>query len=443
MLGISREAQQHAYGWKTAWNGPAIAAITALLAVGGAAYAEQTTGRPPPGEMAKQGTGATPLITFGQVFDTLVPTAADLTGHVGFVWGDNKNFGTAVGVVLGQYSAGYRAAALHNTQWFYAHHPDWIEYLNDRKTIAYEFGNINATPLDISNPAVVTWKQGDIVSAFHGQSWVDLDNIDSENSAKFAGHYVGAKAPCAPASQPVCGGTWRQDYTGLPLDSAWISVNLNYVGQMRQYFNTHGRSVMINDSQNSNPAYLRPGDQIALAKAANGSLAEGFPIDGCATDFGWVKGRPSDAQFDAEFQEFVAESPNPYFAIGYLCNHSLSQITHDEEAWATATFLLGLQKPSINYLAVVGQGNGLTDYAAIEPYPPSMNPHIGPLSDPPPAVGSRPYVRHFMHGMAAVNPSSTATATITVPSGRDQFGTPIAAGTLVLQPMTGIVIQTP
>ena len=166
-------------------------------------------------------------------------------------------------------------------------------------------------------------------------------------------------------------------------------------------------------------------------------------MDACATSHGGINGRPTDAQFDAEYQEYIAESLSPFFAIGYLCNHSLAQATHDEEAWATAAFLMGIQNPKLNYLAVVGYGKGLTDYETIEPYPASMNPPIGPISDPPPSVGSRPYVRNFSHGLAALNPSSTATATITVPAGKDQFGTPVSAGSLVLQPMTGIVIVTP
>ena len=40
---------------------------------------------------------------------------------------------------------------------------------------------------DIGNPAVVSWKQAEIDAAAHSQAWVDLDNIDSENSAGFAG----------------------------------------------------------------------------------------------------------------------------------------------------------------------------------------------------------------------------------------------------------------
>ena len=421
----------------------ATAILVASLTAGGAVCAQWNTTSPSLETSRTSGAGATPLIVFGQVFDSLVPSAADLTGHVGFVWGDNKNFGAAVGVVLGQYSAGYRSTPLHTTKWFYNHHPDWIVYLNDRHTVAYEFGNSQDTPLDISNPAVVAWKQADIATGFHGQAWVDLDNIDSENGAKFAGHYVGAKGPCAAAAQPSCGGVWHQDYTGAPLDPVWIGVDLAYVTTMRAYFNAHGRSVMINNSENSNPAYLRPGDQIALANAANGSLSEGFPMDACATSHGWINGRPTDAQFDAEYQEYIAESLLPFFAIGYLCNHTLAQATHDEEAWATAAFLMGIQNPKLNYLAVVGYGKGLTDYETIEPYPASMNPPIGPISDPPPSVGSRPYVRNFSHGLAALNPSSTATATITVPAGKDQFGTPVSAGSLVLQPMTGIVIVTP
>jgi len=385
----------------------------------------------------------TTLITFGQVFDAKVASASDLSGRVGFVWGDSKNFGTAAGVLLGRYSPGYRATPVNDTAWFYEHHPDWIVYENDRETIAYEFRNTRATPLDIGNPAVVRWKQADIDSQLHGQAWVDLDNIDSENSAGFAGHYAAATAPCPAAARPACGGVWVQDYTGRPRDPSWIRMNLAYVKAMQAYYHARGRSVMINDSENSNPAYLSPDDQIALAKAADGSLSEGFPIDGCAADTGWVRGRPHDGQFDVEYREFAAESARPFFAIAYLCNHGLAAVTHDEAAWATAAFLLGIRRPETNYLAVAGAGKGLIDYQSIEPYPASMSPSLGPVTDGPPAVGSRPYIRRFAHGLVALNPSSTATATVIVPEGKDQFGAPISAGRRLLQPMTGLVVVTP
>jgi hypothetical protein len=385
----------------------------------------------------------TTLVTFGQVFDTLVASASDTAGRVGFVWGDNRNFGSAPGVEFGQYSPAYRSTATHDTEWFYRHHPDWIVYRNDRLTVAYEFADKRATPFDIGNPAVVSWKQAEIDAAAHSQAWVDLDNIDSENSAGFAGHYASAVAPCEAQSRPACRGAWRQDFTGKPNDPTWIGVNLAYVKAMRIYTKARGRLLMINDSANSNVAYISPRDQIALAKAADGSMSEGFPVDGCAGDTGWIDGKPHDGQFDAEYSEFIAESARPYFAIAYLCNRSLERITHDQAAWITAAFLLGIRKPAINYLAVVGAGKGLTDYQTIEPYPPSLNPKIGPITARPPAIGSRPYVRRFAHGLVALNPSSMASATITVPAGTDQFGEPIRAGARTLQPLTGLVVVTP
>ncbi len=377
------------------------------------------------------------------MFDTLVPSASDLTRNVGFVWGDNKMFGSAVGVELGQYSAGYRATPAHDTEWFYAHHPDWIVYLNDRRTVAYEYGNRRATPLDIGNPEVIAWKQGDIDSANHGEAWVDLDNIDSENGAGFAGHYAAAIAPCPLPDRPACGGEWKQSFTGKPRDPSWIRVNLAYVRAMRAYCHTRGRSVMINDASNSNPAYLSPADQIALARAGDGALSEGFPIDGCATDSGWIEGKPHDRQFDAEYQEFTNESARPFFAVGYLCDRDLAHVSPDQAAWVTAAFLMGMRRPDMDFLALVGAGKGMTDYESIEPYGASLKPRIGPMTDDPPPVGSRPYVRRFAHGLVALNPSGVAVATVVVPAGRDQFGEPVGAGPKILQPLTGLVVVTP
>src|SRR5689334_357235 len=52
----------------------------------------------------------------------------------------------------------------NTVQWYQQNHPDWLEYLCDRKTLAFEFGSTDLAPIDFANPAV---------RAYQWANWVD------------------------------------------------------------------------------------------------------------------------------------------------------------------------------------------------------------------------------------------------------------------------------
>jgi hypothetical protein len=84
-------------------------------------------------------------------------------GHVDMVWGANYPLQPP-----GVYNTAYIPYSVDNftntVAWYQQHHPDWLEYLCDRKTLAYEFGSTSLAPIDFSNAAV---------QAYQWRNWVD------------------------------------------------------------------------------------------------------------------------------------------------------------------------------------------------------------------------------------------------------------------------------
>lgn len=402
------------------------ALLTAVLLTGCAsAPAVPPAGPPAPVEIPALPPHAGPLVspvTFGLVFDPPGVTAAQLAVQH-FVWAENRGLGPVAGVELGQYSPAYRASRAHDLTWFQANHPDWIAYLADRKTPAVEFGHPEFVPLDIANPAVIAFKQTEIAAARRGQDWVSLDNVDLISSYKVAGHFNAA-------------GGWVQQYTGAYTDPAWRADTASYVAAMTAWAHAAGRRLMINNTDGASRAELAPAAHIALARLADGSMSEGFPIDGCYAGHGWAAGRPVDDQFAAEYEEVAGESAAHLFMVAYLCGHEIP--TPAEQAWSVAAYLLAVRDPAINFLSVTSPAGA----TAIHDYPASMKPPIGAPIDPPPAAGAWPYVRRFQGGIVILNASSTKPATLRIPAGAwtDQFGVPVPSGSRALAPASALIL---
>ena len=74
----------------------------------------------------------------------------------------------------------------YSKEWFLQNHPDWLVYLCDRKTLAYEYNDPQVS-LDITNPAVRqfelnTWIKPALDKGYDGISFdnVNLDNRQSD-----------------------------------------------------------------------------------------------------------------------------------------------------------------------------------------------------------------------------------------------------------------------
>jgi hypothetical protein len=84
------------------------------------------------------------------VFNYLEPDPNVEAGVVDVVWG--SDYATQPS---GVYNSSYIPISVdnftHSVAWYQKHHPDWLEYQCDRKTLAFEFGSTNLAPLDFTN----------------------------------------------------------------------------------------------------------------------------------------------------------------------------------------------------------------------------------------------------------------------------------------------------
>src|SRR5271166_3825838 len=104
------------------------------------------------------------------------------TGVVDVVWG--SSWAT---LPPGMYNSSYIPYSVdnftHMVRWYEANHPDWLEYLCDKKTLAFEFGTTTLAPLDFSNPEVqayqwANWVDAPLVAGFQS---IAVDTMDLTN----------------------------------------------------------------------------------------------------------------------------------------------------------------------------------------------------------------------------------------------------------------------
>lgn len=388
-------------------------------------------------------------IQYGQVFQPL-PSTAPLVGTRGMLWSTANRTDTPVpGVYTLRYTLAYRIYfnPVGNIDtllgWLYTNHPDWIEYLADRTTPAYEFSDTQFPPVDISNPAVVSFLASEAVRLGTGYQGIGLDNADPQNDYLQAGHYTATTAPCLTADRPACHGTWVTQYNGSS-DPAWYVNNLTYFATLRKILAVQGYTLFLNLSYGGGIV----GNHVSDNLAANGSMAEGWPQNVCGT-FANVElnGFVIDAYWQNNYASIISDSLGWWFAASYLCGHDTGSITQQEESWASANYLLVSQNPGQNYLSdqLVGANTYVT-------YPASMNPPIGSAAVAPPSPGTCGgtgvgtdlgiCTRLYSNGLVAVNSSGENTRSFTLGAGNwvDQFCTPVSAGSVSLAPATAIVI---
>ncbi len=392
-------------------------------------------------------------VQFGQVFFTGLYDPGLLAGTRGMLWSTTVGSKAIPGVYSLRYTASYRllfdptvasgkaCAGTACTAWLYANHPDWIVYLNDRKTIAYEFSNTKYPPVDTGNPDVQAFLLAqDIANAIPGDyRGIGLDN----NSFLVAGHYRGTVSPCELTNRPACGGTWVQEFVGnRRADAAWQKMNLDYLAYLRKGLAHAGLTIFTNLSYQPGPAHT------AANLAVSGSMAEGWMQRGCTTHANQtLNGFAINSLWQGVYQDAFYDTKRWWFGVNYLCGHDTGGMTQAEESWGVANYLLASQNPGQNYLAMIASGSALYDV-----YPASANPPIGSAAQAPPPPGSCGgtaigkdkgiCTRIYSNGMVAVNSSGESAHGFIVADGRwvDQFCKPVASGSHTLDPATAIVL---
>lgn len=341
-------------------------------------------------------------------------------GVVDMVWG--SNWATEPS---GVYNTSYIPDAVdnytHSVAWYQANHPDWLEYLCDRKTLAYEFGATTLAPLNFADPAVQAyqwslWVDAPLAAGFGG---IAVDTMDLTNDWQRCGHYNLSKE-------------WVQQYTGKSEDPAFRRDILAW--EAATYAHVHAYSDTATMQVNVSYQFGQP-------NAANLQLMT-------TTDLLF-----DERGFTNWGNAALHVTPGPEWegiikALNYVESKGLCYMTNGEEPgptddisqadriWVLANYLL--VKNDCTYVYITGITAGRQDYGTVFVFP-EYSIAIGH------ATGSMTktqgvWERTFSGGLTLVNPYS-ATATVTLPPGNylDVNGNPVTSP-VAMAKQTGLIL---
>jgi hypothetical protein len=305
--------------------------------------------------------------------------------------------------------------------WWKRHHPDWIEYRCDRKTVAFEFGERRNVPFDIASPQVLAYQRESAVDpALHaGYGGIDFDNLQLGNSWHRCGHFTPS-------------GSWVQQYGGTYRDARYVRDVLAWAKSTYGYIHGYSKTatMIINFSYDGE---FPKAENHALALLTDEVLDEaGF------TNWG-AKGHNVTAP--GEWKNIVGMIGAIQANGGcYMENGeepSLSKdITQAERLWVVANYLL--VRDDCTYVWMSGfTASGQQDYGRILLYP-EYSLAVGKPTGAATRSGDA-WERSYEGGLALVNPSGRR---VTVPlQGQyvDENGQQYS-GSIVLEKTSGQIL---
>jgi hypothetical protein len=354
------------------------------------------------------------------VFNYNVTNPGIEAGVVDMVWG--SNWATEPS---GVYNTSYIPYSVdnytHSVAWYQANHPDWLEYLCDRTTLAFEFGATTLAPLNFASPEVqayqwALWVDAPLAQGFGG---IAVDTMDLTNDWARCGHYDTS-------------GAWVQQYTEQSNDPAFRHDVLAW--EAATYAHTHAYSDTATMQVNVSYQFGVPNaDNLQLMTTTDLLFDErGFTNWGNAA----LHVTPGP-----EWEGIVT-------ALRYVMSKGICYMTNGEEPgpteniseadreWVLANYLL--VKNDCTYVYMSGITAGAQDYGSLFVFPEYSIP-IGH------ATGAMTktqdvWERIFSGGLTLVNPYSTTT-TVTLPPGNyvDVNGNPVTSPVTVT-PQTGMIL---
>jgi hypothetical protein len=350
------------------------------------------------------------------VFNYNVTRPKTEAGVVDMVWGSNYARQPA-----GVYNTAYIPYSVDNftntVAWYQANHPDWLEYLCDEKTLAFEFGTTTLGPLDFANPAVRAYQWANWVDAplRQGFGGIAVDTMALTNDWQRCGHFDTA-------------GTWVEQYTGQSEDPAFQHDVLNW--ESATYQHTHAYSKTATMQVNVTYQFGEP-------KAANLQLMTTTDLlfdERGFTNFGTAWRHvttPGEWQTIVDAIEYVQSKGLCYMTNGEE-PQAATAIGQAERLWVLANYLL--IKNHCTYVYMTGQ----QAYGSLVVFPE----YSVPIGHATGAMHRTQGVweREFSGGLTLVNPYNES-ATVTLPPENyvDVNGNPVGA-TVTMGQQTGMVL---
>ena len=354
------------------------------------------------------------------VFNYNVTDVNAESGVVDMVWASNYPNQPA-----GVYNTAYIPYSVdnftHTIAWYLQHHPDWVEYLCDRKTLAFEFGSTKLTPIDFANPAVrayqwANWVDAPLSQGFQG---IAVDTMSASSNWGRCGHYD-------------LSGNWVQQYSGQSNDPAYQHDELAW--EAATYRHVH--SVSKTATMQVNVSYefgYSPEVNLQLMTTADLLFDErGF------TNYGTPPDVPTPAQWMKIMSVLQSVESK---GVCYMTNGEESGLTTDipqsARLWTIANYLLVKNNCTYMYMTGFTTGGG-QDYGSLITFPEytiSIGHPTGPMT-----TSQGVWTRTYSGGLALVNPFYTM-ATVSLPSGKyvDVNGNPVGP-TLTMAGQTGTVL---
>lgn len=330
--------------------------------------------------------------------------------------------------------------------------------------------NCKYTPLNIADPDVkqfltygCTTSGGDdctILLPIKNGFWgIALDNDGGACGTSCYGHYAGAAAPCVKTSQPACGGTFIQQYAGnlgwgttVINDQDYTLDHVKWTQYLKRAINGVGGALIpnVNTSISQSPASVRTlaAGIAEMANSADGFLIEHAGSKGCDGSGHWV---PFADNLWINNFNLAQATRIPMTSLEFsTCFTTISSPQGAEEEYNVATWLLMARVGCVNgqptqpcfWFTTAGTADrAQLDIGNVPSYDSSWTPVCGSLASAGKAgIGTitstdTAYERLYPNCIVGLNPSSTSTATLTLPAGHtytDLFGNPVAAGVVTL-----------
>lgn len=346
-----------------------------------------------------------------QIFDYHITNQSVYAGKVYFLWGA-AGVSQPSPVVASRYIPYARDPdKAHTLAWYQANHPDWVVYTCDRTTPAYgyTYASGNDMSVDITNPAMRDWFYSTYVEpeVHAGYPMIALDNISVTNWDSRCGHFD-------------TNGVWVQQFTGVTNDSAYTASVQSWVQYLVGRLHSEGVGVVGNLTYPISNLAVLP----AMRQMVN-------TVDMWIDEQGFTSHRDSnitDADWTAKFSFVRSVRDRFYVPINKTTDGTtmVSPVPSTEAGattasraqidWSVANFLLYREAGTL--LSV----SGVNDFGYFADAP-QLNLDLGsPAGVPVQTTGGvweRAYTGGAGHSAALVlvNPSSTQTVTVALPSG--------------------------
>jgi hypothetical protein len=314
-------------------------------------------------------------------------------------------------------------AKQHSLSYWRALHPNWILYKCDRTTPAYEIGDTDIMPFDMTNNDFINWQVQTyaIPASEHGYDAIAADNLNLDNSGGACGFYRNGK--------------WVQRYTGQDNDPQWAKDVLYWVTQMQAKLHAlpHPLALIpnlgyyngtITGSQASNPVLQQIIDHIDGVLDESGFTKYG---KGYLTGNDWVN--------TVQFIQQVQQKNKPYYILDEFPEQPVNRA---DAQWAISSYLMAK-----DHLAALFY-SGVQQYGSYLGHP-EANAQIGmPIGNM--FQDQSIYWRLYSNGVVLVNPSATQTITVNLHTKKvdataysDLYGK-VAGQSISLAPHSGIVL---